>query len=464
MDEKTGLNFDVEHLKEIEQYVLGNILIGTGKESNYEIYELIQKHNLIPEDFYFIRHQEIFKAILECFKNNISVDILTVSQFRPQQYKENNVFSNTYKDWDFYNVGLTQKLSSNVHFEYHLMMLKEYNIALLWNKIAHTILSPNWNWNLKDKIEVSENILKRYHQLYDRYFTPLINTENSEVDDYEKELTKKVLAYNNDSENIGVKTGIQQIDSFFDDYLYGSELYIIAGRPGMGKTTDALIIAWNACKNYGVEIDFYSIEMPRSQLINKIISSETGIDYHDIKKGNINMDDLAIISQWNKKIKSMGFNIITNLKNIYQVSDHYRKKSNKKRLGVLDYIQRLDPTNKNDYRLSVTTITRELKSMAKDTDTPVIALSQLLRSVDSRQNKRPTLSDLKESGSIEEDADVIIFPYCQAYYDKSSGMPVPENDRWKTELIMGKGRDGVKDTIVLNINASNLKVTDYNLF
>ena len=234
----------------------------------------------------------------------------------------------------------------------------------------------------------------------------------------------------------------------------------------MMKTTIALILAWGVAK-LGYPVAFFSLEMPANQLRNKIVSLETGIDYHDLKKGRISSSELGLVSNVNKKINELQFFIIEDCKTIEEIAQRTNELVTKfsVKLGVLDYIQRCKISKIDNLREGTTKITRELKSMAKDNYIPIIALSQLSRAVESRTNKRPILSDLKESGSIEEDADIVIFPFRQAYYNLLENRPVPDNEMWKTELNIGKGRDiGTAHRAIVDVNPVKMTITDWQPF
>jgi len=449
----TGLNFDLEHLIHIEQVILGSCLI----VSSDEIKNLMLKHNVIPNDFWRNNHKEIYTAILQCWNANKPLDLITISEFRPKRFKENSLL-NSANQWDYYNVELTQMISSPAHLEYHLMIFKEYIIAKFWNKVSASIDSINWN--LRDKLEVSDNIINKYNDLYRRLTVNL--TKESKENEYEHEITQKYLN-NQAGISSSVSSGSIEINQLLNGGFYNGEFIVIAARPGMCKTTLALIMAWQTWKQEKNEVLFFSLEMPVNQLKSKIISYETGIDYLKIKKGNITSDELASISKFNKIIDESGFHIIGDLKFIDDILNKIRNYKKKKKVDIvyIDYIQLIKYLQLK-VREGIMYITRELKSIAKECYIPVIALSQLSRAVESRPNKRPLLSDLKESGSIEEDADIVIFPYRQSYYAEKLNQTILENDKWKTEFTLGKARDGETKTIILDISPITLEISPYD--
>ena len=448
------LNFDIDHLYSLEQAILGSILVDNSDELRY----LVLKHNLLPQDFRNEHHYELFNAILKCWKDGNKVDLVTITGYRPTAYRNIVYGEANSKNWDYLNVQIMQTITSGAHIEQHIMKFKEYIFAQFWNKISESI--GNINWSGRDVLEVSDNILNKYNNIHNRLTK---NLTKEAKNDYENEITQKFYNFTNGIAT-GVTTGSEEVDTLFKGGFTNGELIIIAGRPGMLKTTTALIMAWESHKK-GNAVTFFSLEMPISQLKNKIISKELGISYDKMKIGNITMDELGMITMMNKKIDESSFNIY----NDFQTIDDIVKKTTELKedgnvdLIVIDYIQRIKHKQK-DLRQGITYITRELKSIATSSYIPVVALSQLSRAVEGRINKRPILSDLKESSSIEEDADIVVFPYRDAYYKNQANEDIPKADMWKVEFNIGKGRDiGIGSTL-LNINPITLSIDMYNPF
>ena len=443
----TELNIDLNHLYSLEQVILGAILIDNSEELKFNVLQ----HNLTPDDFRKEHHKQLFKAIIDCWKDNKRVDIVSLTEYRPNEYRNNN--SN---NWDYLNVEVMQSITSSAHIEQHIMKFKEYIIAIFWNNMAETIL--NVNWSQRDVLEVSQNILDTYHNMFNR-LTKGIKKDNKT--DFESEITKKYYNFINGIPS-GVPTGSPELDDLFKGGYHNGELTILAGRPGSLKTTIALISAWESHKR-GTAVAFFSLEMPTNQLKNKIIAKELGLDYNKIKNGDITMDELQMITAFGKQIDDSSFHIIGDIKHINDIVRKVDelKKENSVELVFIDYIQRMSHSEK-DLRHGITYITRELKSIAKENYIPVIALSQLNRGVELRENKRPFMSDLKESSSIEEDADVILFPYREAYYQLQKKQDVAPSDMWKVEMNIGKGRDIGTGSIVLDINPINLTIQSFS--
>jgi replicative DNA helicase len=296
-------------------------------------------------------------------------------------------------------------------------------------------------------------------------------------------------AYKRDGKLSGISTGLRDLDVKMGG-LQHSDLIIVAGRPGMGKTALSTNIAYNVAKAYrgdlqadgttkavnGGIVGFFSCEMSAEQLATRIIAERTGIPSSQIRRGGITESDFEKIRDYSIELQSLPFFIDeTGGLSIAQLTARARRLKRQKGLDliVVDYIQLLSGSSKkNDSRVQeITEITTSLKALAKELNVPVIALSQLSRQVESRDDKRPQLSDLRESGSIEQDADVVIFVYREEYYlqSKQPREGTPEFEKWKmdmelahgkAEVIIGKQRHGPTGTVELNFDASVTRFGD----
>ena len=297
-------------------------------------------------------------------------------------------------------------------------------------------------------------------------------------------------AFQRDGKLSGIATGLRDLDIKMGG-LQPSDLIIVAGRPGMGKTALATNIAYNVAKAHRAEIQadgtsksvnggivgFFSCEMSAEQLATRIIAERTGIPSSTIRRGGITEGDFDKIRDYSIELQSLPFYVDeTGGLSISQLTARARRLKRQKGLDLLvvDYIQLLQGSGKrgNDNRVQeVTEITTSLKALAKELNVPVIALSQLSRQVESRDDKRPQLSDLRESGSIEQDADVVIFVYRDEYYlaNKEPRVGTPEYEKWqldmslvhgKAEVIIGKQRHGPTGTVELQFDAAVTRFGD----
>ncbi|MFT4117298.1 replicative DNA helicase [Bradyrhizobium sp.] len=297
-------------------------------------------------------------------------------------------------------------------------------------------------------------------------------------------------AFQRDGKLSGISTGMRDLDTKMGG-LQHSDLIIVAGRPGMGKTSLATNIAYNVAQAYipelqadgttkaanGGVIGFFSCEMSADQLATRIVAERTGIPSSHIRRGGISETDFDKIREVSIELQSLPFYVdATGGLSIAQLMARARRLKRQKGLDllVIDYIQLLSGSGKraSDSRVQeITEITTSLKALAKELNVPVIALSQLSRQVESRDDKRPQLSDLRESGSIEQDADVVLFVYREEYYlaMKEPRPGTPEHEKWrldmdlahgKAEVIIGKQRHGPTGTVDLAFEASVTRFGD----
>jgi replicative DNA helicase len=297
-------------------------------------------------------------------------------------------------------------------------------------------------------------------------------------------------AYKRDGKLSGIATGLRDLDIKMGG-LQPSDLIIVAGRPGMGKTALATNIAYNVAKAHHAEVQadgtmksvnggivgFFSCEMSAEQLATRILAEQTSIASSMIRRGGITEADFEKIRNYSIELQSLPLFVDeTGGLSISQLTARARRLKRQKGLDliVVDYIQLLQGSGKrgNDNRVQeVTEITTSLKALAKELNVPIIALSQLSRQVESRDDKRPQLSDLRESGSIEQDADVVMFVYREEYYlaNKEPRIGTPEYEKWqldmslvhgKAEVIIGKQRHGPTGTVELQFEGQFTRFSD----
>jgi replicative DNA helicase len=296
-------------------------------------------------------------------------------------------------------------------------------------------------------------------------------------------------AFQRDGKLSGIATGLRDLDTKMGG-LQPSDLIIVAGRPGMGKTALATNIAYNVARAYRGEpqadgttkavnggiVGFFSCEMSAEQLATRIIAERTGIPSSTIRRGGITENDFEKIRDYSIELQSLPFYVDeTGGLSISQLTARARRLKRQRGLDVLviDYIQLLQGSTKRvENRVQeVTEITTSLKALAKELNIPVIALSQLSRQVENRDDKRPQLADLRESGSIEQDADVVLFVFREEYYlaNKEPRAGTPEYEKWqldmslvhgKAEVIIGKQRHGPTGTVELQFDASVTRFGD----
>ena len=274
------------------------------------------------------------------------------------------------------------------------------------------------------------------------------------------------IAFKRDSQIVGVTTGLLDMDKWLGG-LHPSDLLILAGRPSMGKTALATNIAFNAAQNTsdGAPVAFFSLEMSAEQLANRILASEAKISSDKIRRGEIRQEDFPAFVEISRRLSNVGLYIDdTPALSVISLRNRARRLCRQFGVGliVIDYLQLLVSGNRNNENRvqEISEITRGLKALAKELNVPVLALSQLSRAVEQRDDKRPQLSDLRESGSIEQDADVVMFVYRDEYYEsrKQPQEGTDKHQEWQermgtihnqAEVIIAKQRHGPVGTIKL---------------
>lgn len=438
-------NYDYKHRLEIEKTVLGQILVL--KDNHKATQELFLKHGFDQSDYFLDEeHQNVFSLIQCCWSENISADILTVGKFKHKFYKTNSKESSLF---DVLVIGLTQSAFTTAFLEHNILILKQYVLFQYWNDRCEDIHQSNWNE--RDVFMVSDNIVQGYNELVNKFVKGISKTKSVRQKQREKyELIQK-------GQYFTIPTGLKEFDEITDGGFIPSEFTIIAGRPGMGKTSISLAIAMLSAYQYGKRGLFITIEMTKVQLQNRIIATLLGIEYHRIKAMSITQDEYEKVEKMYEWFENESNLVILDRNDACTITEIDNAiKEHKPEFVMVDYIQLITLDGKVKSKVGnreqeISEISRSLKAFSTEYDIPVIGLSQLSRSCESRPNKRPILSDLRESGSLEQDADNVYFYYRDAYYKKLAGQVVPPWEEGNFELIMAKGRE------------SNLKIFHYHI-
>lgn len=414
---------------EAEQTVLGGILLEPSALP-------VVMEYLKPESFFNEKHQELFGIFMRMFSNGQTADLITVlNEAVALGIFETSAMAKTYLK------GLMESIPSVSNIESYCKIVEEkYYMRALINTANEIIKTAGEGTvtaaNLLDSAEQKIFDIRqgRASNGMARIDSVLIDTMNR----------LGQLSGENAEKYAGAKTGFAQLDNVTTG-LNNSDLLVLGARPGMGKTAFAVNIAVNSCKKSRKSTAIFSLEMGREQLVSRMLSSESMVNSHSLRSGQLDGDDWVKLAQ--------GADILSKLP-IYiddtagiTVPQMKAKLRRMKNLGlvVVDYIQLMESPNKHTNRVNeVSEITRQLKLMAKELNVPVIALSQLARASEKRDDKRPMLSDLRESGSIEQDADIIMFLYRDAYYDREN------TDKTSVaECIVAKNRHGETGTVKL---------------
>jgi replicative DNA helicase len=420
----------------MEKAVLGAIMID--KEALNEVVDILQ-----AEAFYEPKHQLIYETIFELFGDSHPIDIFTIGDAIRKKGEIEAVGGEAYL------INLTQQVTSSAHIEFHARVILEKYLQRKLIHISSDIITEAFD----EKTDVLELLDKAEGKLYE-VANGNIKKSFESSSDLVKQAIKKIEEIANQEGLSGIPTGFVKLDKLTAGWQ-PSDLIILAARPGMGKTAFVLSMARNMAVDYNKGIAVFSLEMSSVQLITRLISSETGLSSEKLRKGNLEDHEWQ---QLLTKVKSLekapifiddtpGISIFDlRAKCRRLVSQHGVK------IIIIDYLQLMTAGGKGGNReQEISTISRSLKGIAKELNVPVIALSQLSRAVETRTgSKRPLLSDLRESGAIEQDADIVSFIYRPEYY----GLEVwddPEESSClaQAEFIVAKHRNGGLENIRL---------------
>jgi len=431
---------------DLEEAVLGSILID--KESLIEVIDVLKK-----ESFYKDSHQVIYQCVLDLFEHDEPIDMVTVAQRLRTEGKLNEVGGAYYLSY------LTNKVASSANAKHyaHIVVQKALKRELIQSStgiITEAYEDVTDVFDLLDGAEQTlydiskDNIGKEYESMEDLTIKAI-----SEIED---------LIAKGD-EFTGVPSGFMALDRLTHGWQK-SDLIIVAARPSMGKTALTLTMARNAAIS-GKAVAVFSLEMSSTQLAMRLISSEAEISSDEIKSGKMRADQIQQIISKSEILRDAPIFIDdTPAMNIFQLRAKCRRMKRKHNieLVIIDYLQLMSGMSGNkgmNREQEISKISRSLKTMAKELDIPVIALSQLSRAVEQRADKRPMLSDLRESGAIEQDADMVLFIYRGERYGQTTDED--GNDiRGISELILAKHRNGSVGTVKLKFIDRFAKFTD----
>lgn len=414
---------------EAEQSVLGSMLLD--KELIPGVLEVLKK-----EDFYREDHAEIFEAIIDLFDKAEPIDIITVSE----QLKERGTLDKV--GGLEYITNIATGVHTTANAKYYANIVEEKSILRKLIKASSEIMAISYEAAedvniILDKAEKSifDILQKRNTKGFTHIKDVLVDTFN-----------RLEELYNNKDYVTGVPSGFIDLD-YKTSGFQNSDLILIAARPAMGKTAFALNIAQYAAVYKKVPVAIFSLEMSKEQLVNRLLCSEALIDSQKIKTGSLEDDD------WDKIALALGplseapiYIDDTPGISVMEIRAKCRRLKLEKNLGlvVIDYLQLMQGRGRAESRQQeISEISRSLKILAKEINVPVIALSQLSRAPDARTDHRPVLSDLRESGAIEQDADMVIFIYRDDYYN-------PDTEKKNiAEIIIAKHRNGSTGTVEL---------------
>ncbi len=430
---------------DLEEAVLGAIMLD--REAMSVVTEFLR-----PESFYHQAHQHIYSSMMELYEVLKPIDILTVKEILSKKDMLETVGGISYL------MELTNKVASAANIEYHARIIIQKYIQRELIRISTKTIQEAY----EDKLDVLDMLDQAEQELFD-ITDKNLNTSYQKLSVLLNRVHKQIETVSKKEEGLtGVSTGFKDLDKLTSGWQ-PSDLIILAARPGMGKTAFTLSLAKNAA-DAGVGVAIFSLEMGDTQLTQRLISMEAEISSSKLRNGQLADHEWPKLQRAVDKLTTSPIFIDdTPAINIFELRAKVRRLKQNHGIGlvVIDYLQLMgsNPNNKRGNReQEISSISRALKGLAKEMSLPVIALSQLSRAVETRGgDKRPQLSDLRESGAIEQDADIVTFIYRAGYYKASMEIDVPETE---AEIIIAKHRNGALDTVKLTFLADFVKFTE----
>lgn len=417
---------------ELEEAVLGAMMID--KKGVDDVIDILQ-----PDAFYKDAHKHIFEAIVELFTETQPIDLLTVSA----QLRKNAKLD--LAGGDFYLIQLTQKISSSAHIEFHSRIILQKFIQRSLIRISSEIIEASYD-ETTDVFSLLDQAESKLYEVTQGNIKRSSETAQSLV----LQAKKRIEEISKQEGLSGVETGFTNLDKLTSGWQ-PSDLIIIAARPAMGKTAFVLSMARNIAIDYGHPVALFSLEMASVQLITRLISSETGLSSEKLRTGKLEPHEWTMLSTKVKNLEKAPLYIDdTPSLSIFDLRAKARRLVSQHgiKIIIIDYLQLMTAGGNGkgggNREQEISTISRNLKALAKELNVPVIALSQLSRAVETRgSSKRPLLSDLRESGAIEQDADIVSFLYRPEYYkidewDDDEASPTTG----QAEIMIAKHRNG----------------------
>ncbi|MCW4398599.1 MULTISPECIES: replicative DNA helicase [Lentilactobacillus] len=435
-----------------EKAVLGSIFLST--DALVESMEFLE-----PDDFYKHAHQIIYKDMVELNDRDEAIDVVTITNILTEQNNLEDVGGMEYI------ADLAGSVPTAANVTYYAKIVKDKAILRRLIQTATNIVTNSYNTDddvttvLDDAERDIMNVAENRTQSGFKPIKEVLNNAFNEIDR---------LSQEGDAVT-GLSTGYPELDKITTG-LHSDELVILAARPAVGKTAFALNLAQNVGTKTDKTVAIFSLEMSAESLVNRMLCAEGSIDANHLRTGQLTEDE------WQNLVVAMGSLSRANIymddtagikmSEIRAKCRRLAKETGNLGLVVVDYLQLIEGSNAENRQQEVSGISRQLKKLAKELHVPVIALSQLSRGVEQRQDKRPVLSDIRESGSIEQDADIVAFLYRDDYYrdedddddDSGSENEDDENNVGEVEVIIEKNRSGPRGTVKL------LFVKSYNKF
>lgn len=424
-------NKNFPHSTEAEQAILSCLILD--KKS----LEIINDYKIVSSDFFIYSHSIIFDAIIILYNKNKTID--TIILFEYLSY--NNLMEN--KDFSIL-ANLEILMPSIVNLEIYCRILKEKSVL---RKLIN--FSTNIIRNITNKGEKSSVLLESIENEFSIIKNEIYFENSNNLEVIINKNIKKINSVYNDGKNIGLLTGFYDLDNMTSGFHPG-ELIIIASRPSMGKTALALNIFSNLINNYKTPVAFFSLEMNSEHILYRLISSNSNLNLLKLRNGKLEEKEfisfIEVISNFDNSYCFIDDSIFLDILDIKNKARSMVLKNGVK-LIIIDYLQLITSSRNYENKvIEISEISKSLKNLARELNIPIIALSQLNRGVENRIDKRPLMSDLRESGSLEQDADLVLLLYREEYYLRNN---IPLEKIGLSEIIISKNRNGPTGIIYL---------------
>jgi replicative DNA helicase len=432
---------------EAEESVLGGILLDD------DACNRAREIGLRAEDFYREAHRRVFTAMLELNDRGAPVDAVTLAEVLRQRNQLQDIGGATFI------AELADRVPTAANVAHYARIVKEKAILRGLIATATEIATQGYESGQQDVERFLDDAERRIFGIAEQKFRPSFYAVRALLPETIQTVAR---LYERKELITGVATGFHDLDKLTAG-LQDSDLIIIAGRPGMGKTALALNIATNAALKSEIAVAIFSLEMSKEQLVLRMLCSEAGVNYADVRSGRLRERDFAKLAAAAGRLDKASIFIddsagLSVLELRAKARRLMRETGKALHLVVVDYLQLMRGSGRTDSReQEISEISRSLKALAKELTIPVVALSQLNRQVEGRADRRPIMADLRESGAIEQDADVITFVYREAVYNREVS---PEEER-EAELIIAKQRNGPTDTVRVTFLKESMRFADH---
>ena len=453
-DEKLIYDLDGARLPysvEAEQAVLGSIIIDPKCLNDVAT-------SIKAEYFYIPQHREIYATLAEMYELSQTIDFISLLE----KLKRDGVYDEA--GGKAYLTQLVQTVPSAANVLTYVAIVRERYTARSLMTAAQDIIK-DINDNTLDSSRLLDSAEQRIYEIRQGRDVTGLTHIKSVIENETYDRLSKMADPETRADYVGIPCGIGELDRMITG-LNKSDLIILGARPGMGKTSFALNIVRNVAVNTGRTVCFFSLEMTRDQLAQRMLSSEAGIKSEKLRTGELDEDEWTRLAQAGDALSKADIYFDETSSITVPEMKAKLRRMKKVDLVVIDYLGLMHSARQIDNRVQeISEITRNLKTMAKELKVPVIACAQLSRGTEAKgKSHKPALSDLRDSGSIEQDADIVLFLYRDAYYDSEKSDDEDLSDQTKSECIVAKNRHGEIGTIPLHWDGQFTRFTSVDVF